>query len=209
MKALSPRFRPARADDVEAAVPLIYSSGPEAFEYVFTQGGRTALDFLAFAFVDGRGFFGWRNHEVALLDDEVVGIGAFYSGREYGRLSAQLVLQAARSYPLVRLARVVRHGLQIRSVMPPPSRATHYVAHLGVRSALQGRGIATALLRHEWTIAVQLGRQTCALDVSVRNARAQALYDRLGFQVMREQAFAGPRGVVPDSRRMQMGVSGP
>jgi len=75
---MSLQFRPAEAGDAAQAVPLIYSAGPEGFEYVFTQGRRSALDYLHYAFVDGRGFFGYRNHRVALRAGTVVGIAAFY-----------------------------------------------------------------------------------------------------------------------------------
>ena len=30
------KFRQARISDIDAAVPLIYSSGPDAFEYIFS-----------------------------------------------------------------------------------------------------------------------------------------------------------------------------
>ena len=70
------RFRAATADDAEAAVPLIHSSGPAAFEYVFAVPGRgDARDFLMRAFVDGAGEFGWRNHRVGELDGRVVARG--------------------------------------------------------------------------------------------------------------------------------------
>ena len=49
------RFRPARANDMEAALPLILSSGPDAFNYVFRTARHTPEDFLRGAFVDGAG----------------------------------------------------------------------------------------------------------------------------------------------------------
>jgi hypothetical protein len=61
---LNLRFRPAEPRDANLAVPLIYSAGPEGFEYVFTQGRRSARDFLGHAFTDGAGLFGCRNHRV-------------------------------------------------------------------------------------------------------------------------------------------------
>ena len=44
-------FRAASRADVADAVPLIYSSGPAAFDYVFNNGGtRDAQAFLRFAY---------------------------------------------------------------------------------------------------------------------------------------------------------------
>jgi hypothetical protein len=49
-------FRAAAAADVAAAVPLIHSSGPAAFEFVFAVPGLgDAQAFLRRAFVDGAG----------------------------------------------------------------------------------------------------------------------------------------------------------
>src|SRR5262245_55488912 len=91
-------FRPARPEDVEQAIPLIYSSGPEGFNYVFAQHPAAAIDFLRFAYPDGRGFFGYRNHVVATVEGKIVGIGAFYSGNEYNRLSNGSLAQIVRFY---------------------------------------------------------------------------------------------------------------
>jgi hypothetical protein len=74
-------FRRAAASDVEAAVPLIHSSGPAAFEYVFgVPAVGDAQSFLRKAFVDGAGEFGWRNHVVGERDGVVVAVGAGYGG---------------------------------------------------------------------------------------------------------------------------------
>ena len=58
------QIRAARADDVAAAVPLIYSSGPAAFDYVLARNGADATAFLAHAFANGAGEVGHRNHVV-------------------------------------------------------------------------------------------------------------------------------------------------
>ncbi|NUM49443.1 MAG: GNAT family N-acetyltransferase, partial [Anaerolineales bacterium] len=76
-------FRVATPADTEAAIPLIYSSGPAAFDYVFKHPARgTALDFLRHAFADGAGEFGYRNHTIVETGGQIVGIGACFSGRE-------------------------------------------------------------------------------------------------------------------------------
>jgi hypothetical protein len=61
-------------------VPLIYSSGPAAFDFVFATEKHSAQDFLRTAFIDGAGEFGFRNHTVAVAKNIVVGIGAAFSG---------------------------------------------------------------------------------------------------------------------------------
>ncbi|MCB0540823.1 MAG: GNAT family N-acetyltransferase, partial [Bacteroidetes bacterium] len=56
-------FRAATPLDVETAVPLIYSSGPDVCEYIFydkQKGGAQA--FFAYAFTRAGGELGYDNH---------------------------------------------------------------------------------------------------------------------------------------------------
>ncbi|MDT7858195.1 N-acetyltransferase [Rubrivirga sp. S365] len=200
---MEPLFRRAQPSDCEGAVPLVYSSGPDVLDYCFRAGGRTAADFLRYAFSDGRGFFGWRTHTAVVHGPRLVGVGAFYGGRDHARLSRELVVQVVRFYPLVAALGVIRRTLQVRVIMPPPPRSTHYAANLGVPPDLRGRGIGTVLLSHEAAAAHRVGRRTLALDVTVNNPRAQALYERLGFAVTRYQESPCSPGGLPSSRRME------
>lgn len=197
-------FRPAQVSEDSEAVALIYSSGVAAFDYVFRIGNYQACDFLNFAFVDGSGFFGWKNHTVATLNAEIVGIGAFYNGYDYLRLSVGLVWQVFRFYPLRFVPFVLWHSTQLQSLMPKPAYNMHYVANFAVRADKRGQGIGTALLNYQQNIAKQLGRKIYALDVALDNPKAQALYERLGFQAIRTQKFNGKTGSVPDTLRMEM-----
>ena len=70
------KFRPAEPRDAEQAVPLIYSSGPAAFDYAFRRAGLTAEGFLQAAFVDGAGMFGYPRHWVGELGGYVFGRGS-------------------------------------------------------------------------------------------------------------------------------------
>ena len=210
--------RPAQEQDSEA-VQLIYSAGPKAFDYGFSLGEQRASDFLDFAFKQGEGFFGWRNHivviskeqavirNISLNKDEVVGIGAFYSGHEYRRLSWGLVLQVLHFYRSTITPRVLWRGLQLKALMPPPAHDMHYAANLGVRPELQGLGIGTFLLNQQEAVARSLGRKSYALDVFVDNPRAQQLYERIGFALAGEQHFSGPVGQISDSRRLEKNIS--
>ena len=102
------RFRAATADDAEAAVPLIHSSGPAAFEYVFAVPGRgDARDFLMRAFVDGAGEFGWRNHWVGELDGRHpcgarALVGRAIAGRHVRAEQRELVLASLIRHPYPR-----------------------------------------------------------------------------------------------------------
>jgi GNAT superfamily N-acetyltransferase len=197
-------FRPAHASDVEAAVPLIYSAAPEALEYLYTAGDKTAHDFLHYAFLEAKGLYGWRNHTVATINDQVVGIGAFFSGQEYRSLTQTLMMQMLRYYPKIVLPRLTLHSFHLAQIIAPPPLHCHFLMDFGVATEKRSQGVGTAFIRHHLALAQQLGRDSLGLDVAVTNLRAQALYDRLGFEMVMERKFKGKNGAVPDSRRMIM-----
>ena len=196
-------IRPAGAQDQQAAVPLIYSSGPEAFDYVFNQASMHALQFLEAAFVTGRGLFGYQNHWVAEADGQVVAAVSFYSAAEYNRYSMQVLGQVLRLYPLTAWWPVLSRSLQTKRWMPPPGRYMEYVANFGVAESMRGRGVGQQMLAYGLERARQRGKSVYALDVADSNPRAQALYERFGMQQRSEQASPMP-GKVPNANRLCM-----
>jgi ribosomal protein S18 acetylase RimI-like enzyme len=199
-------FRTANSQDVDAAVTLIYSSGPKAIEFGFGGQGLAIHDLLQQAFTNGKGFFGFQNHTVATMNGQVVGIAAFYNFSTYVRLAFEHIWQLWRMYPSKNFADLVIRSNHLKSIMPPPDQNMHYVANFGVNIEYRGKGIGKGLLDHHRDKALASGRTSYALDVSVDNPRAQALYERYGFQVNAENKFSGPRAAVPNTRRMTMSL---
>lgn len=199
-------FRPARAEDVALAVPLIYSSGPAAFEYVFTDKVRgNAAAFLHTAFIHKRGEFGYANHTVVEVDGQVVGIGATFSGRDHFPFVIAAVQQILTFYGPLRCWRIIRQGLQVEQIVQPPKSDLHYLSHLGIAPAWRGQGIGAQLVEHFLQQGKEMGRNAAALDVAVTNPRAQALYERLGFVVTQElpSTLKNEHATVAAHRRME------
>ena len=199
------QFRPAQASDFEAAVPLIYSSGPIAFDYVFAGKKGNAEVFLHYAFQDGAGEFGYRNHVVGTIDGKVVCAGAGFTGATGLSFPLSAVRQIFSFYGLFSAPGVIRRGLAIEEVIKPPSGKLYYIAHLGVAPELRGQGIGTQLVNHLLLPEFTDGSSTAALDVAVTNPRAEALYERMGFTVTKlcESKLANQYGTVADLRRME------
>lgn len=196
-------FRPARPEDVDTAVPLIYSSGPAAFDHIFTRDGLTACDFLRRTFVDGRGEFGYRNHVVAVADGEVVAVGATFTGRMARGFMPPMAWQIISHYGLGSPG-VIRSGLQAEHVIQPPKGDMAILAHLGVAPQRYGQGIGSQLVQYLIGQAQQWGSHTAALDVAITNPRAEALYARLGFVVTGERVstLVNRFGKIVSHRRM-------
>lgn len=198
-------FRPAMAADAAVAVPLIHSSGPAAFDYVFgVPGHGDAQAFLHHAFVDGAGEFGWRNHVAGELGGTVVAVGAGFGGASKWPFTGAAARQILAHYGWRRAGAVIVRGLRVEAVIPPPTGKLHYLAHLAVAPAWRGHGIGQALVTHLLALAPP-ERSGFVLDVAATNPAAQRLYARLGFEVTgeRRSTLANFRGQVPDHRRMR------
>lgn len=193
-------FRAATPKDVDAAVPLIFSSGPGAFNYIFSPKPNQALEFLRYTFQDGAGELGYKNHIVGELDGKVIAAGTAFDGESTLNFFLAAARQIASFYGLAALP-VMQHGLQVESIIQPPKGRLHYIAHLGVDSSLQSKGIGSKLVEYLMEQGRKAGKSQAALDVSVLNPRAQALYERLGFKLtgQRESKLTG----VPSHNRLE------
>ena len=181
---MSITIRPGQPKDVDQAVPLIYSSGPDAFNYVFSDSYQTqSIEFLKAAFVDGRSEFGYKQHTVAVLNSgEVVGIGGVRFSEQNFRFTLAAVSIILRFYGAVGGIRTIGRGLKIEQVIKPPKQGVGITYHIGVSPEHQSRGIGTQLIDHLVTQIQEKGMGKVALDVSINNPRAHALYERLGFE---------------------------
>ncbi|MFT4046871.1 MAG: N-acetyltransferase [Solimonas sp.] len=205
-EAEPPALRPAQRRDARALLPLVYASGPAAFDYVFAHGGRTAGAFLAYALDDGRGLIGWPHHHVAVLDGRVVGCVATYGAHELAALANATLRQYFRFYAPWTALSVLRRALHVGVMQPPPEHGDFYVAHLSVAPAAHRRGIASRLLAHALDAAQALGYRHCALDVASDNGAARALYGKHGFRLIAERALPRRDARVPSSCRLRLAL---
>lgn len=184
----------------------MYSSGPDAFNYVFKlRAHDDVLEYLRVAFRDDCGELGYANHTVAELESEIVALGTAFSGRDMWRFMTG-GLRGLLSFYGWRAPIVASRALRMERVIEPPKGDLHYVAHLGVTPDLRSRGVGRRLVEHLLDAGRDLGRATAALDVSIQNPRARALYDRLGFTPVREcrSNLRQSHGFVPDHIRMEL-----
>lgn len=196
-------IRAACAADADRAVPLIYSSGPAAFDYVFADVRGDARGFLRAAFVDGAGEFGWRNHVVGEVDGRVVAIGSGFAAADTRGFTLAAVRQIVRHFGARATGPILR-GLRTERLIRPPVRGEFYIGHVGVVPALRGQGIGAALMAWLRTEAQRRGLPWLVLDVAADNPRAEALYARLGFQRRGTRAahLRNAFGAVPTQHRM-------
>ncbi|MEH6549109.1 MAG: GNAT family N-acetyltransferase [Pseudomonadales bacterium] len=175
-------MRQALVGDVDAMVPLIYSSGPATFNYVFSHRYESqAQDFLRAAFTDGKGQFGANTHIAMESEGRVVAAGTLYSGAQHIEYLRHGVRQMWQFFGPRKFFSSIYYGLRVESVVKPPPGNVAYLAHLGVAPELRGQGLGRQLIHHLCDMARQQGFTKAGLDVAADNPRARVLYLELGF----------------------------
>lgn len=185
---------------------MIYNAGPLGLEYVYGPGRHRVISFLRIAFIHGSSSLGYRTHVVATVNGRVVGIVAFYDGAKYRSLNRKILYPVMRFYGPLTCLNVLRRGIRVQqALVRPPNGDDVLIQHLCVSEDMRGRGIGAILLNHVYDTARSRGFRRCIGDVEVANPRAQALYERLGCQVIEERKWHTTRSGVrlPDVRRVE------
>lgn len=183
MKIMNLEIRQARPEDADDAAELIYSAAPDAYEFLYAAKGGRALDYIHYEFRRGSGFLGADAHTVAVADGEVVGIGSFYTKAEYQQLSSAQGKNLIAHFGWWEFLRMMPRGLRIQRGISKLKDGQLYLANLGVKPQLRSRGIGKALIEAAAQRARAQSLRQLVLDVSEKNPRAEALYQRLGFDV--------------------------
>lgn len=201
------QFRPAAAADTAACAGLIYSAAPEMFEYMFSTPARRVQDYIAYEFGRGGGFMGHRIHTVVEHQGQIVGVGACYGGTQLARLQLETTANLIRFYGLTQAVPVAVRATHSQSVIEKAPRDGIYIANLGVSPSCRGMGIGSALIAHEVANARRKGCRKVSLDVATNNGRAEQLYRRLGFAVVKEKQFRGRKDAdLPGAKFMVLPV---
>ena len=176
-------IEPAKVEDSSALVPLVFSSGPSAFDYVFLN---SAENFLATTLPKNSSSFSHQAHWVARSAPNGVAQGciSLYT-REAHDLQHNSNIAALISWGGWRSPLILIKGLKIEALIAPPPKGTLHIAHLGVAPAVRSQGVGEQLIAYAATMAKEKGIDRLSLDVSAQNPRAQTLYERLGFEVKR------------------------
>ncbi|PJZ76753.1 GNAT family N-acetyltransferase [Leptospira neocaledonica] len=193
-------IRPARPDDAAAAVPLIYSSGPAAWDYVFNEGKISSQDFLIKSFQGTKNTFSYKNHYVAEKNGEVVGSIVIFRSENFFFQNAATAGNIFRIYGL-KAPKVAVRGLSMEGMIQPPKSGRLYLGHIAVPAKERRQGIAEKLIR--FAISAYPGYEKISLDVSQENPNAQGLYKKLGFEIVDARNFSGPKGLVPNHYYME------
>lgn len=177
-------FRLCSPEDANIAVPLIYSSGPKAYDLAFSdKTAKQSLEFLQQAFVTPGTEFSFDQHTALVKDGKVVAVGGVKTKSQTLKFTLSAAKVIFSFYSLLGACRTVVRGLKIESVLKPPKKNIAMIHNLAVSDAVRSQGLGKLLIAELEQQMLNAGFQTAALDVDSHNPKAQALYEKLGYQV--------------------------
>ena len=198
-------LRPSKKEEVEVAIPLIYSSGPDAFEYVFKNKQVNAQAFLRHAFVRQGGEFSYQNHYSLYQNGQMVGVGSAFNAKEASAFTVADALNIFRFYGFKSFP-TIKSGLKIEKLIKLPEGDEIALAHLGIAPEFRGQGLGTIMIDLLKEKANKTAASYWVLDVSEENPKAKALYDRLGFKTKEKMVsnLKNQFSYVPNHFRMEL-----
>lgn len=179
------RIRRGQGNDAPAVAELIYSSGPDVFEYMFGHGSLPAIDVIKRTFKKGRGFLGARAHFVVedMATRQVVAVISSYDKLQYIKLAIFTVRDLFQVYPGYEAVSVLRRCFKIQSRVKSPGFFSLYFANIGVHQDFQSLGIGSMMFDEIRHLARYKFIRAYIGDVSVENHGARRLYEKvLGFR---------------------------
>jgi ribosomal protein S18 acetylase RimI-like enzyme len=180
-------LRPATPADVSAAAPLLYSTGVDAFRYVFGAGDDArARAFVARAFTSPRGPLSHRHAVVALTDCGPCGIVLGFPASRKPAIERSFMGLLAAAYRPWEWPAFLRRALQADRLLTGIPRDSWYLNQIAVDEAHRGQGIARQLLDDTIGRTRAAGLPQVMLHVAMANTGARAFYVRAGFNVLAE-----------------------
>ena len=190
------RVRKARQDDAAAVTRLLFESAPDMYER-FSGDRERALATLQAAFEEPGNL---ASHDVvwlAELDGRVAAAMAAFPVAETHKRSRAYLRLTLRGTPFWRWAGTLKLFFVGGRASPKPRDNSFYIDALATDPELRRRGAARALLDEAEREARSRGLRAVALDTTMSNEGARALYARAGFdEVAYRPATRGLPGFV-------------
>ncbi|QJR80853.1 GNAT family N-acetyltransferase [Alteromonas pelagimontana] len=175
-------IRPAKAQDVASAVPLLLGAGNELLISIFGAGdAERAEQYLTFAWERGSGQYGFRNHWVACIGKEIVGLVTCWHDNLATNFDQDTLRSITDYFGLDNAMNIVMQSEHISAALQPPTARELAIGHLCVATKARRRGVATALIQYMESEAQRRKKPSLVLDVEQVNTSAIQFYLGNGF----------------------------
>ena len=176
-------IRGARPDEAARIADLIIMAMTEECCLHFCGPGHDIRDFrrvMTSLVVRSDTQYSYNNTLVATIEDNIVGICVSYDGALLHLLRQPFIDAAQQEW-----------GMDHSSIPDETQAGELYIDSLAVDPDYRGRGIASLLLRATIDKSRALGLPSTGLLVDVGNPKAEALYNKVGFQYAGTNSWGG------------------
>ena len=159
-----------RPEDYYEASELIYSSGPDVFDFLFTK--TLSKKFLSYAFRSGRGFLSHRRHQIVKnIAGDIVGVGSAYGWFLHKVLTLYTIIDIFSFFSPREAIRILVRCMTLEKIRKPPTLYSLYFCNFGVKDEYQSKGVGTVLFVRRCRIYAKYPIKTYICDVSETNVR--------------------------------------
>ena len=176
-------IRGARPDEAARIADLIIMAMTEECCLHFCGPGHDIRDFrrvMTSLVARPETQYSYNNTLVATIEDNIVGICVSYDGALLHLLRQPFIDAAQQEW-----------GMDHSSIPDETQAGELYIDSLAVDPDYRGRGIASLLLRATIDKSRALGLPSTGLLVDVGNPKAEALYNKVGFQYAGTNSWGG------------------
>jgi ribosomal protein S18 acetylase RimI-like enzyme len=186
-------IRPARLEDVELVVDLIYLSMGVEVDWLFGQEpGHSTRDVLSRLYQRRSNRASHRYAYIAAWNWQEAGLLLAYPGRFLQRFDRMTGFHLAQIFGLAGVLRLVRR-LPAYGDLVETEADEFYISNLAVLPGYQGQGVGKALMDYAEMLARQAGLKKCSLIVTYGHQPARRLYEKLGYQSVRKYDILHPQ----------------
>ena len=176
-------IRGARPDEAARIADLIIMAMTEECCLHFCGPGHDIRDFrrvMTSLVARPETQYSYNNTLVATIEDNIVGICVSYDGALLHLLRQPFIDAAQQEW-----------GMDHSSIPDETQAGELYIDSLAVDPDYRGRGIASLLLRATIDKSRALGLPSTGLLVDLGNPKAEALYNKVGFQYAGTNSWGG------------------
>ena len=176
------KIRQAHQSDAYTLAQLVFSSAPDTLSATFDINVEfSAINFLRSSFLIPDGQYGYANHWVAEVDNQVVGCLCPWHSDLLSSFHQATLTQLADFYGIAYAISVVQASQVLQDCIPRPEKHEWGIGHFAVLAQYQNQGVGSALLTLMHKQAVTFGKLALTLDVDSGNTQASNFYLRQGF----------------------------
>jgi ribosomal protein S18 acetylase RimI-like enzyme len=174
--------RQANQNDACFLAQLILNSAPVALAATFDINDElSSLNFLHSNLLTCDGQYGYDNHWVAEIDNQVAGCISTWHSDLPDSFHQATFNKLTGFYGVAHAFSVVQASQALQDCIPKPKKHELCIGHFAVFKKYQRQGVATNLLRFAQQKALVCGKPILCLDVESTNSQAIHFYLESGF----------------------------